>query len=215
MKTIRMLGRIAVPASLMLLAACQNMPGKNGSTGPSTSSTAAGAATSSTGEAPPLATGKTEERVTQQGASVAVFLADTQLQKGWTEVKLADGNLYVNPRPVLTRADLTGIRAGANKEGTGLLALELNSAAKKKVTDITTQNPNKRLVLVVGRTMMAAPGYSRPVTSQELVFAVGTEQNATAAARAIAGSNADSQRAPAASPAPASSAPSSDAAKPR
>lgn len=212
MKTIRMLGRIAVPASLMLLAACQNMPGKHGSAGPSTT---AGATTSSTSAAPPLATGQTEERVTQQGASVAVFLADTQLQKGWTEVKLADGNLYVNPRPVLTRADLTGIRAGANKEGTGLLALELNSAAKKKVTDITTQNPNKRLVLVVGRTMMAAPGYSRPVTSQELVFAVGTEQNATAAARAIAGSNADSQRAPAASPAPASSAPSSDAAKPR
>lgn len=215
MKTIRMLGRIVVPASLMLLAACQNMPGKHGTTG---SSTTAGAATSSTSAAPTPAAGaagQAEEHAAQQGASVAVFLADTQLQKGWTEVKLADGNLYVNPRPVLTRADLTGVRAGANKEGTGLLALELNSAAKQKVTDITTQNPNKRLVLVVGRTMMAAPGYSRPVTTQELVFAVGTEQNATAAARAIAGSNADSQQAPAASPAPASSAPSSNSAKPR
>jgi len=206
-----MLGRIAVPASLMLLAACQNMPGKHGSTGPSTSSSASSsAAAPSTGTAPAAgATGQAGQPAAQHGASVGVFLADTQQQQGWTPVKLADGTLYVNPQPVLTRSDLTGIRAGANKEGTGLLALELNSAAKQKVTDITTKNPNKRLVLVVGRTMMAAPGYSRPVTSQELVFAVGTEQNATAAARAIAGSNTNSQQAPATSTAPASSAPSS------
>jgi preprotein translocase subunit SecD len=202
----------------MLLAACQNMTGKHGSAGPSTSSSATGAAapSASAAAAPSAgAAGQTEQYAAQHGASVAVFLADTQQQKDWTPVKLADGTLYVNPRPVLTRADLTGIRAGANKEGTGLLALELNSSAKQKITDITTQNPNKRLVLVVGRTMMAAPGYSRPVTSQELVFAVGTEQNATAAARAIAGSDAGSQQAPAASPAPAPSAPSSSASKPR
>ena len=214
MKTIRMLGRIAVPASLMLLAACQNMPNKNVSASTPEQSSTASTATPSTAT-PSSAPGTTEHQGTQQGASVGVFLADTQLQQGWTPVKLADGTLYVNPRPVLTRVDLTGIRAGANKEGTGLLALELNSAARQKITDVTTQNPNKRLVLVVGRTMMAAPGYSRPVTSQELVFAVGSEQNATAAARAIAGNNTGSQQTPAASPAPASSAPSSSTAQPR
>jgi hypothetical protein len=35
--------------------------------------------------------------------------------------------------------------------------------------------------------MLAAPAYSTPVSSDHLIFAVGTEQNATAAARAIAG----------------------------
>src|SRR5690606_26395908 len=95
--------------------------------------------------------------------------------------------LYVNPQPIVTRADLAGIQAGANKDGDGLVALELNDEGKNKVAQATTQNPNKRLALVLGRTMLAAPGYSTPVTSGHLVFAVGTEANATAAARAIAG----------------------------
>lgn len=209
MKTIRMLGRIAVPASLVLLAACQSMPGKNGNTMAQSTPQPQGT-TPATSPAPAAS-----EPAARQGAPVAVFLADTQLQTGWTPVKIAEGTLYVNPRPVLTRADLTGVRAGANKEGVGLLALELNDTGKQKVMDITTQNPDKRLALVVGRTMMAAPGYSRPVAAKELVFAVGTEQNATAAAEAIAGHDADSQPQPAASQAPAPSAPSSSSGKAR
>ncbi|HCP76455.1 MAG TPA: hypothetical protein DIU11_01635, partial [Pusillimonas sp.] len=48
-------------------------------------------------------------------------------------------------------------------------------------------NPNKRLALVVGSTMLAAPGYTTQVSTDQLVFGVGSEANATAAARAIAG----------------------------
>ena len=99
---------------------------------------------------------------------------------------------------MVTRADLTGIQAGSNKEGDGLLALELNEAGKQRVNDITGKNPNKRLALVVGRTMLAAPSFTTAVTSGQLVFVVGTEQNATAAARAIAGVDEQSQGAPAA-----------------
>ncbi|MBC7204106.1 MAG: hypothetical protein H5U29_11415, partial [Pusillimonas sp.] len=58
---------------------------------------------------------------------------------------------------------------------------------RKKVESITAANPNKRLALVVGRTMLAAPGYSTQVSTDQLVFGVGSEANATAAARAIAG----------------------------
>ena len=174
MKTIGTLGRILVPFSLVLLAACQNMPGKNGAT--------------QAGNTP---TPESSVQAQQQGAPVAVFLADTKQQAGWTPVSIQSGSLYVNPQPVVTRADLAGVQAGANKEGTGLLALELNEAGKNKVTQATTQNPNKRLALVVGRTMLAAPGYSAPVTQGQLVFAVGTEANATAAARAIAGTPAE------------------------
>ncbi|WP_233583170.1 hypothetical protein [Candidimonas sp. SYP-B2681] len=172
MKTIRTLGRILVPASLIFLAACQTAPvDKTAAQAPAT-----------TAPQP-----ETELKAQGQGASVAVFLADTTLQAGWTPVNLQTGVLYVNPQPVITRADLSGIQAGSNKNGEGLLALELNEAGKKKVADITNKNPNKRLALVVGRTMMAAPGYTTPVTTGHLVFAVGTEENATAAARAIAG----------------------------
>lgn len=194
MKTIRTLGRILAPVSLILLVACQAVPSNK------TASQESGAVAPK-----PEATIQAQ----RQGAPVAVFLADTTIHSGWTPVNLDAGTLYVNPQPVITRADLSGIQAGANKKGEGLLALELNDAGKKKVADITTRNPNKRLALVVGRTMMAAPGYSTPVTSGHLIFAVGTEENATAAARAIAGAADDGSNGAASSsttPAPGATA---------
>lgn len=168
MKAIRSLGRILLPAGLVFLAACQTVPG-----------------TKTTEPAAPA-----EETVTQaaeQGAPVAVFLADTVNQPGWTPVQIQSSTLYVNPQPVLTRDDLAAVEAGVTQEGEGLLALNLNNVGQKKVSDITAQNPNKRLALVVGRTMLAAPNYTTPVTTDRLIFAVGTEQNARAAAAAIAG----------------------------
>lgn len=177
MNRVRTLGRIFLPLSLVVLAACQTTPGQK-------TDTAQAPAQPETSTAPQAETNIQAQR---QGAPVAVFLADTAIQSGWTPVTIDSGTLYVNPQPVITRADLTGIQAGSNKNGDGLLALELNEEGKRKIADITTENPNRRLALVVGRTMLAAPGYSKPVTTGHLIFAVGTEQNATAAARAIAG----------------------------
>ncbi len=201
MKIVRMLGRIIVPGSLVLLAACQSLPAKK-DTAVAPSAPPVATPEAVPGQSAPLPTTPS----TSQGAPVAVFLADTQMQTGWTAVKISEGILYVNPQPVITRTDLAGVRAGADKQGTGLLALELNSAGKQKITDITNQNPDKRLALVVGRTMMAAPGYSKPITASQLVFVVGTEQNAMAAAQAIAGPGSKLETAPdPASPAPSAS----------
>jgi len=187
MKVTRTLGRFLLPASLVLLAACQSVPSPR------------------TPEAEPAAPADTSAEVSSQGAPVAVFLADTVNQQGWTPVQIQAGTLYVNPQPVITRDDLVGVQAGTSEDGTGLLALALNNVGQKKVTDITTQNPNKRLALVVGRTMLAAPNFTTPVTSDQLVFAVGTEENATAAARAIAG--VDENDTPISAPAPAAAQP--------
>ncbi|NYT36943.1 SecDF P1 head subdomain-containing protein [Allopusillimonas soli] len=180
MKTVRMLGRFVAPLSLVVLAACQTAPTKQTTQAP------AGDTTTSQAQQTAPTTPAPQEQA-RQGAPVAVFIADTAVQTGWTPVDINAGKLYVNPRPVITRADLTGVQAGSNKEGEGLLALQLNAAGQSKITDATTQNPNKRLALVVGRTMLAAPSYTKPVSSDHLIFAVGTEANATAAARAIAG----------------------------
>ena len=170
MKIMQVMARVIVPASLLLLAACQSMPGKQASTAKT---------------AP-----ETTLQASSHGAPVAVFLADTAAQPGWSPVKVQSGTLYVNPQPVVTRDDLVGVRAGTNKEGEGLLALALNEVGQKKVASITANNPNRRLALVVGRTMLAAPNYTTTVTSDQLVFGVGTAENATAAARAIAGVDA-------------------------
>lgn len=175
MKAIRTLGRIVAPLSLVVLAACQTTPKD------STTVTAA----------PNAPQPETSVQAQQQGAPIAVFLADTVMQANWTPVNIESGTLYVNPQPVITRGDLVGIQAGTNKQGEGLLALELTENGKSRIADVTAKNPNKRLALVVGRTMLAAPGYTTAVTSGQLIFAVGTEANATAAARAVAGVPSD------------------------
>lgn len=180
MKKKRILIRMLVSASVVMLAACQTTP---------TGTTAADAAAPATQQATPASAQKAPEsqQAREGGAPLAVFLADTQLQDGWQPVQLSEGMLYLHPEPVIVRDDLTGVQAGANKEGDGLLALELGPDGQSKITQVTTQFPNKRLALIVGQTMLAAPGYTTPVTTQNLVFVVGTEQNAMAAARAIAG----------------------------
>lgn len=185
MYTVRQLSKFIAPLSLVLLAACQTTQG------PSTAATepAAQPATAPQTAQPEPATTMPQAGAPaqEQGAPVAVYIADTAEQTGWTPVNLQSGTLYVNPQPIITRSDLSGVQAGSNKQGDGLLALELSEQGKTKVADATTQNPNKRLALVVGRTLLAVPGYSTPVTSGQLIFAVGTEENATTAARAIAG----------------------------
>lgn len=114
-----------------------------------------------------------------------VHVADTQVQNGWTVVTVSAANLYIKPDPVLTNADLTGVQAGTNNNGEGLLALQLNAAGQRKLINTTTQYPSKRLALIVGNKVVAAPTYTHPVTVNQLIFPVGTEANATATARTI------------------------------
>lgn len=181
MKTVHHAGRFLLPLGLLALAACQTVPVGQGQ------ADSAGAVTApAQAVAEPVKPAETVQ-ATRQGAPVAVFLADIQEHAGWRPVQIQSGTIYLNPQPVITRQDLSDVRAGSSPQGDGLLALGLTDVGKKKVQDITAANPNMRLALVVGRTMMAAPGYSSAVTTDQLVFGVGTEANATAAARAIAG----------------------------
>ena len=199
MKTVQKLGRLVLPLSLLALAACQTMPGDTTSTQPST--------TPSTTAPEPGSAASQEQteslQAARQGAPVAVFLADTQEQAGWRAVQIQSGTLYINPQPVITREDLVDVSAGTSRQGDGLLALGLSELGRKKVENITAANPNKRLALVVGRTMLAAPGYSTQVSTDQLVFGVGSEANATAAARAIAGAQGGEESNPPAQLTPA------------
>lgn len=185
MKATRIFTRSSLALALLALAACQTPP-----TQPDTAATES-PDTAATAPAPagaPSASDAPVQAAAAQGVPVAVFLADMVMQEGWRPIPVGgDSTLYLDPRPVVTRDDLTGIQAGANQQGQGLLALMLNSEASARLQQLTTDNPNKRLALVVGRTLMAAPSYAEPVATGQLIFPVGTEANATAAARAIAG----------------------------
>ncbi|NLC35219.1 MAG: hypothetical protein GX772_02010 [Alcaligenaceae bacterium] len=184
MKVTRILTRSALALALLTLAACQTAPEQQQQAATQPADTAVAA--------PVTPSSPTDPQVTQpaaeQGAPVAVFVADMVQQDGWLEVSVGgDAKLYLSPEPVVTRADLTGVQAGADQQAQGLLALILSDEARVRVQDATARNPNKRLALVIGRTLMAAPSYADQVSSDQLIFPVGTESNATAAARAIAG----------------------------
>lgn len=183
MNVTRILTRSALVAALLALAACQTPPLRQDAATPAAGTGAAAPASPPrAAEEPPL------QNAAEHGAPVAVFLADMVMQEGWRPVRIGtDSTLYLDPRPIVTRGDLTGVQAGSNKQGQGLLALMVNDDAKRRLQDLTSRNPNKRLALVVGSTLMAAPSYMEPVSTGQLIFPVGTEQNATAAARAIAG----------------------------
>lgn len=172
MKLSKKYVRIFAPVTLLLLAACQTVP--------TATTTKTGMDVKSEGVS-------TSPQVTTQGAPVVVFLATHQIQPGWTPVTAPTGTFYVNPRPLLTRADLSEVKAGAATEGQGWLALGLNPEGTKKVFAVTSENPGKGLALVIGRTMMPLMRYNAPIQDGQLVFYVSNEANAIAAARAIAG----------------------------
>lgn len=184
MTLTRIFTRSSLALAVLTLAACQTAPVQQGAETQSPDP----AITTPTAPGPAPAVPEISQPGAEQGIPVAVFLADMVQQDGWREVPVGtDSRLYLDPQPVVTRDDLTGVQAGSNQEGQGLLALMINDNARLRLEDLTTRYPNKRLALVVGRTLMAAPAYADSVNSSQLIFPVGTEANATAAARAIAG----------------------------
>jgi hypothetical protein len=172
-------------AALVALAGCQTPPGSRGGAG-------AGAAAVSAPAASPQPTGP-QHAITdnRQALDLRVFLADTRSRPGWTPVPLKpSGMLYVRPDAVIGRGDLIGIQAATDQKGDGVLVLILGDEGLRKLREATAANPGLRLALVVGHTMLAAPGYAAPISQQQLAFGVGSARNAELAARSVAGVDA-------------------------
>ena len=172
-------------AALVALAGCQTPSGSRGGTG-------AGAAAVSAPAASPQPTGP-QHAITdnRQALDLRVFLADTRSRPGWTPVPLKpSGMLYVRPDAVIGRGDLIGIQAATDQKGDGVLVLILGDEGLRKLREATAANPGLRLALVVGHTMLAAPGYAAPISQQQLTFGVGSARNAELAARSVAGVDA-------------------------
>lgn len=128
-------------------------------------------------------------RADRRALDLRVFLADISPRPGWVQVNLnPQGVLYVMTEAVITRRDLIGIQSGTdNKSGDGILIVTLSDAGFAKIRAATAAYPGLRLALVVGKTMLAAPGYTAPISEKQLAFRVGSRLNADKAARAVAG----------------------------
>jgi len=120
-----------------------------------------------------------------------VFLADFEPHGDWVEVVLdEERTLYLQPEPSFTREDLLSVETYSSESGEGLLALMLTDPAAERLQQLTTQNPDRRLALAVDGTLLSVPRYSEPLTDGQLVFMVGSVQNAEMAAQIIAGEDA-------------------------
>lgn len=191
---MRMTGKWGLIVGVILaVSGCQTPP--QGSS-PATTDTQRAPAQSSqglaqVGQGAPLARTTDERQVIEtnaQAADLRIFLADTQPRPGWVEISLKpSGVLHVNTAPVITRADLIGIQSGTDQAGGGVLVLALSDEGLRKLHAATAANPGLRLALVVGQTMLAAPGYASPIRERQLAFGVGSRRNAEIAARAVAG----------------------------
>ncbi|NYT64999.1 hypothetical protein H0A58_03325 [Alcaligenaceae bacterium] len=173
---------ILAPFCLAFLAACQSVaPGQQAG------------AMAPVSAAPVQPGAANSVQASRQGAPVAVFVASQLMQAGWTPVPAPTGTLYVNPKPFLNRSDLRDVKAGGTDQGQGWLVLGLNPGGQQKLVEATTTYPNKSLALVIGRTMMPLLPYNTTIIDDQLIFSVSTQENAVAAARAIAGVPAEAQ----------------------
>ncbi|AHV93904.1 SecDF P1 head subdomain-containing protein [Bordetella holmesii] len=131
-------------------------------------------------------------------SAVEFYIASTDADPSLTPVKVSDGTLYLQRAPVLTRADLTEAQALVDRQGQNFVGLRFSEAGTRKLTDVSTQNVGKMLVLVIDRELIAAPRIAEPLNKGVLAFGVPTANAAAAIAAKIRG---DAQ--PAAAPAPA------------
>jgi|SRR5690625_1112935 len=134
---------------------------------------------------------QTTEEMHADYSPVMVFLADFEPQSDWVEVVLdEEKTLYLQPEPSFTRDDLLSVETYASESGDGLLALVLTEPASERLANLTRAEPERRLALAVDGTLLAVPRYSEPLTNGQLVFMVGSIDNAQTAARIIAGDEA-------------------------
>ncbi|ARP92015.1 preprotein translocase subunit SecD [Bordetella genomosp. 9] len=184
--------RTLAPAMLMatvVLAGCQTAGNK----------AAKGTAGEQGAATPPAATAPSAPQAAPAAASVGFYVAQTEPGTGLTQVKLTDTTVYVQPNPVLTRADLTEAAALVDRQGNNFVGLRFSPEGARKLSQISAQNVGKLLVLVINGQLVAAPRIAEPLNRGVLAFSVDTAQTANEIAARVRGD------APAASTAPAQS----------
>ncbi|HLS16262.1 MAG TPA: hypothetical protein VK049_00320 [Paenalcaligenes sp.] len=191
MKIAKGLGRSLAAFSVLTLMACQTTPhdATPAEDAPAETTEQEQSATTAPVE-PGARTGQGTEATDQEVeySPMMVFLADFEPVDGWAEVTLdEETTLYLQPEPSFTRDDLMSVETYSSDSGEGLLALMLTDTARQRLENITTENPDRRLALAVDGTLLAVPRYSEPLTNGQLVFMVGSVENAQTAAEIIAG----------------------------
>lgn len=177
-KHIRFLAPAAM-AMLLGLAGCKTMPGDRAQ--------GEDADKAATAQQAPQAADPGSAAAAATAVPVEFFIAQLEPGTGLVEVKLADGSLYVEQMPVLTRNDLAEAAAMVDAQGQHFVGLRFNDTGARKLAEVSTKNVGKVMVLAVNRQMAAAPRIAEPLDRGVLAFRVPSAQDARDIATAIRG----------------------------
>ncbi len=121
---------------------------------------------------------------------VAIYLAQTQPDPDLAPVQVPEGMIYLQPRPILTRKDLTDAAALADRQGRNFVGLRFTSQGAQRLRSAGQENVGAMLALVIGRELVAAPRIVAPLDEGILAFEVPSAQAAAGLATRIRGDTA-------------------------
>jgi preprotein translocase subunit SecD len=107
--------------------------------------------------------------------------------RGWDKAVVAQDTLYIDPLPAITSQDLTHIDPMANDKNQGFIGLYFNDAGKAKLLKMSTQHKGKRVAVLLGDQIVAAPQLADPLSDGVMIFGVVSPQAAQIIAHAVAG----------------------------
>lgn len=164
---MRPISRAFVPAlltALLALSGCQTPP-------PAATPTAAEAHASAARTVEP----------------VEIYVAQVESAAGAIAVPVPDGTLYLQSRPVLTRADLTDAAALSDRQGRHFVGLRFTPQGARQLIAVSRQNVGNMLAVVVGRELVAAPRLTGGLEGGTLAFGVPSAEAAASLAARIRG----------------------------
>lgn len=157
----------ALLAATLALAGCQNLP-------------SAPRQATSDATPPPTADAHTVQ-------PVALYLAQSQPGPDLVAVQIPDGMIYLQPRPILAREDLTDAAALTDRQGGNFVGLRFTPQGAQRLRSVSHEHAGALLALIIGRELVASPRITAPLDHGILAFEVPSAQAAASLAARIRG----------------------------
>jgi len=178
-------------ASLLGLAACQQMPNKGTSSARSGSAPPAAQQSSTAQQPAQQATQQSAQQPRQQAANattpnITFHLAQVRPANGLAQVQLNQNTrLYAVPQPVLTQADLRQIVPMQNKNGQVFLRFDFNQQGAAKLAKVTREAQGNYLIISAQGKLISVPKISATYDGGSFPLPVASVDEAQAISRLI------------------------------
>ncbi|OZI51499.1 SecDF P1 head subdomain-containing protein [Bordetella genomosp. 4] len=178
-------------ASLLGLAACQQMPSK-GTSSARTGSAQPAAQQASTAQQPAQQSAQQSAQQPRQQAAnnttpnITFHLAQVRPGNGLAQVQLNQNTrLYAVPQPVLTQADLRQIVPMQNKNGQVFLRFDFNQQGAAKLAKVTREAQGNYLIISAQGKLISVPKISATYDGGSFPLPVASVDEAQAISRLI------------------------------